>query len=546
MLLDRLLIQKGTTKEVIQDITFKKGLNLITDATEAEQFSNNIGKSSLLKSLDFCLGGRQGELYGGKDKSHTNAQLENFLKNNSVLFELTISNNSQKHTIARQVVSTKTSSIVIDGVLYSEKKGNKELKKIFFDDIEKPTFRELIHKFIRTTSDALNDPLNFYSKFQTSADRRAIHDRIFFALSNDDIASKNNLEKEKKTLSDRKNQLIKRHDSIDSLKGHVEKLERELLASEEGLELIFKQNAPSQAYKEYEDWAIKRNDALNAVYMLNDDYQNIMQSITRYKSDTVNIDTGMLKVLYAEMKMYNQELHKSFEESIQFHHISTKNRITFLENALQLKLVELEAAQEVLANIRAEGDSLYVKKSKADLALYKDFVNKNKILYEDLEVCIKKLDDWANVLERLESIEKKLKAFSKNNTNLISFNKFFEDYTEEVYREKVYVDSNTEEKPYKLMQLSGVGTGKEKGIITLFDLAYIAFINELDLHAPRFSANDIFEPTDEPTISKIFTIANSLEGQLIIPVLRSKVKFYENYEENIILELNQHRKFFGF
>ena len=56
MFLKLLLI--STPTKVIREINFHKGLNLIVDDTPNSETStgNNVGKTTILKLIDFCLG----------------------------------------------------------------------------------------------------------------------------------------------------------------------------------------------------------------------------------------------------------------------------------------------------------------------------------------------------------------------------------------------------------------------------------------------------------------------------------------------------------
>ena len=56
MFLKSLLI--STPTKVIREINFHKGLNLIVDDTPNSETStgNNVGKTTILKLIDFCLG----------------------------------------------------------------------------------------------------------------------------------------------------------------------------------------------------------------------------------------------------------------------------------------------------------------------------------------------------------------------------------------------------------------------------------------------------------------------------------------------------------
>ena len=56
MFLKSLLI--STPTKIIREIKFHKGLNLIVDDTPSSETStgNNVGKTTILKLIDFCLG----------------------------------------------------------------------------------------------------------------------------------------------------------------------------------------------------------------------------------------------------------------------------------------------------------------------------------------------------------------------------------------------------------------------------------------------------------------------------------------------------------
>ena len=44
--------------KVVREIPFRKGINLIVDNTGKEITGNNVGKTTVLKLIDFCLGGK--------------------------------------------------------------------------------------------------------------------------------------------------------------------------------------------------------------------------------------------------------------------------------------------------------------------------------------------------------------------------------------------------------------------------------------------------------------------------------------------------------
>ena len=56
MFLKHLRIIEGN--KVIREINFNMGLNLIIDSEEVIETGNGVGKTTVLKIIDFCLGGK--------------------------------------------------------------------------------------------------------------------------------------------------------------------------------------------------------------------------------------------------------------------------------------------------------------------------------------------------------------------------------------------------------------------------------------------------------------------------------------------------------
>ena len=58
-------LQICTDECTIRDIQFHKGLNLIVDETNTEstKTGNGVGKTTVLRLIDFCLGGKGVEIY---------------------------------------------------------------------------------------------------------------------------------------------------------------------------------------------------------------------------------------------------------------------------------------------------------------------------------------------------------------------------------------------------------------------------------------------------------------------------------------------------
>ena len=91
MFLKSLLI--STPTRAIRDLKFRKGLNLIIDETPdvGTSTGNNVGKTTILKLIDFCLGQEKNVVYTNpENKRQECADVKEFLVNEKVIITLTL------------------------------------------------------------------------------------------------------------------------------------------------------------------------------------------------------------------------------------------------------------------------------------------------------------------------------------------------------------------------------------------------------------------------------------------------------------------------
>jgi len=91
MFLKSLTISSG--KKVIRKIEFRKGINLIVDESQDQITGNNVGKTTVLMLVDFCLGANPKNLYVDPESKKQEYQLvKDFLIENEVLITLILTN----------------------------------------------------------------------------------------------------------------------------------------------------------------------------------------------------------------------------------------------------------------------------------------------------------------------------------------------------------------------------------------------------------------------------------------------------------------------
>lgn len=87
MFLRTLKIEQGSS--LIREISFFKGINLIVDETRTksnEESGNNVVNTTVLRLVDFCLGGDGKNIYSDTEfRGKSNTQIEQFLKDANVL-----------------------------------------------------------------------------------------------------------------------------------------------------------------------------------------------------------------------------------------------------------------------------------------------------------------------------------------------------------------------------------------------------------------------------------------------------------------------------
>lgn len=163
-----MFLRKLTIKNadgVIRELNFTQGVNLIIDdtpVTELRASGNNVGKTTVLRLIDFCLGGDQKLIYtDSEDTGKTYAKVQNFLieKKIHVLLELSESLDGvdggsvviERNFLPRN--KNKGKVLQLNHVPYtSETAFKKALSKLLFpgkDPDKAPTVRQLISHNMR-------------------------------------------------------------------------------------------------------------------------------------------------------------------------------------------------------------------------------------------------------------------------------------------------------------------------------------------------------------------------------------------------------------
>ncbi len=184
MFIKKLIIEKPT--EIIREIDFCSGLNLIIDDTPFENTKstgNNVGKTTVLKLIDFCLGAKGKIIYTDTENKNEEYDIvKNFLVDEEIEVKLILTENLNDPNakilkIQRNFLQGKKAIRKINGNSILEKDFEKELEKKIMPnkEVEKPTFRQIISHNIRYKDDSINNTLKTLDKFTTDIEYETLY-----------------------------------------------------------------------------------------------------------------------------------------------------------------------------------------------------------------------------------------------------------------------------------------------------------------------------------------------------------------------------------
>src|ERR1017187_5343040 len=166
----------SSENRVIREIVFHEGLNLIVDDTPADdtkQTGNNVGKTTVLALIDFCLGGSGKYVYTDpENKKEEHRLVKKSLIDRRILVSLILkadlsSEDSEEVLIERNFLPRKEVVRRIDGDDLTESEFERALTDILFPGHfgKKPTFRQIISHNIRYKDQSINNTLKTLDGF---------------------------------------------------------------------------------------------------------------------------------------------------------------------------------------------------------------------------------------------------------------------------------------------------------------------------------------------------------------------------------------------
>jgi len=562
-------LQIENNSGLVRRIDFHQGLNLIVDETPFgnEETGNNVGKTTVLRLIDFCMGMDGKQIYTSTEAGKiVNEEVRNFLIETQVQVVLCLIDSFRQD--AKEVIVRRNFLNYNKAVLEINKK---KVKKNEFEAklqnaiwgvvTDKPSFRQIISHNFRYDDFKLSQTLRTLGAYGRDVEYESLH-LYMFGCNFEDGARRQELDKKLKTDYIYKHRLEKRasKNALRSTLGIVEHEISELNAQKKMMHLNpgFEQDLENlnNVKMELSHLAMKQN-SLQIRHSL---IKEAVEDLNAQKSD---IDAKQLDMIYRQATQMLGKLQHTFEELLAYHNGMLSRKADFIASELPNLEKKIRECNMDIMTLRkqekAMADNLQQSVSYEDLDKLVSQLNEKYQEKGTLEQGIKQIEEVDEAIaaneELLSKIDKGLFSGNKQEliqTQLDKFNRYYSTISQKLYDESYAIEfnliKNRDGKPYYKFSpfaTDNFSTGKKQGEITCFDMAYILFADDEQIPCLHFILNDKKELVHDNQLVRIGNLANEYDDiQYVASILRDKLPAEINDEKNIVLKLSQHSKLF--
>lgn len=568
MFLKSLTITRGDGV-IIRDIRFHTGLNLIVDETpivSGKETGNNVGKTTVLKLIDFCLGGPAKGIYTDNENARNEYKLvKDFLVKNEVLISLVLkedllNEDSRQVLIERNFLARKNKIQRIDGNNKTDEDYEKALTDLLFPGHygKKPTFRQIIAHNIRYKDVSINNTLKNLDKFTRDDE----YETLYLFLFGCDF-EQGDTKQELRSQIDVEERFKKRLESEQTKSAYESALA--LLLSE--IEEIERRKESLNLNPNFESDLNKLNQVKYQINLTSSEIGRlelrkalIFEAQKEMQSNTSSIDMQQLKQIYQQATSLVSGIQKTFQELCNFHNRMVESKLRFITQDLPKIDAQLTIQRKHLKHLLAEEAKLNTIITQSD-----SFEMLEQLIVE-LNTKYQMKGEYENTLRQLNAVELKLaelnEELAKIDNNLFSdefalkikeqvikFNRHFSAVSYDLYGEKYALKFDTKTvKGRRLYEFTAFNTnfssGKKQGEISCFDIAYTLFADEEGIPCMHFLLNDKKELMHDNQLLMIGKLVNAKGIQFVASILKDKLPEELNKEEYIVLKLSQEDKLF--
>lgn len=550
---------------LIREIEFQKGLNLIVDETvekSKKTTGNNVGKTTVLRLVDFCLGSSGKNIYQDSEfKEQENSTIKDFLISTEVIVILTLVDDldfpSDSITVKKNFLKYGKKIQEINGeTIINEKEFDLKLKELILNtSVEKPTFKQIVSKNIRDEKNKLANIVKVLNPYTKIEEYEALF--LFWLGINTDTHNQKELLGKEKNREESFQKRLKKEGELSLIEQQLE-LVKSKIDEHQQIKANFNFNKKFEAQlEELNLLKLNLSKLSTELSRLNMRRELILESKAELENERTNIDVNQIESLYSKASKLIPNLQVSFEETVKFHNDLLDEKIKYIEVELPSLTEKLKSISKDISSFRRREKELseFVSASEYSddydkiLIELNSFFERKGNLEERKKFWITSNEKLNRINEELETINSEINSKdSLIQKRITLFNKHFIKVSSKLYGEEYLLSTQKSERGYDLIVTNIEGnpsTGKKKGQIAAFDFAYVLFAEEIELKFIRFIMHDQLENMHDNQLSTILIdLANSINCQFILPIVRDKIPSDIDIEEYIILSLSQNNKLF--
>ncbi|MDR0394903.1 MAG: DUF2326 domain-containing protein [Tannerella sp.] len=549
----------------IRTIEFRTGLNLIVDETpenNKKTTGNNVGKTTILRLVDFCLGSSGKNIYQDSEfKKQENSTIKDFLIVTEVLITLSIVDDldfpTESIVIKKNFLTYSKKIQEINGEnITNNKEFDLKLKELIFKtSVDKPTFKQVISKNIRDEKNKLANIVKVLDAYTKIEEYEALF--LFWLGINTDTHNQKELLGKEKAKEELFQKRLKKEGELSLIEQQLEFVNAKIKELQQvKTDFNFNENFETQI-KELNEIKLNLSKLSTEFSRLNMRRELIAESKEHLEEEKTNIDAGQIELLYNKASKLIPDLHVSFQETIQFHNDLIDEKIKYIEKELPSLTENLKSISKEISSLRKRerelsefiGTSEYNDDYDKILIDLNSFFERKGNLEERKRYWITSNEKLDRINEELETINSEINSKdSLIQKRITLFNKYFTKISNELYGEEYLLSTQKNDKGYDLIVTNIEGNpsaGKKKGQIAAFDFAYILFAEEMGMKFLHFIMHDQLENMHDNQLSTILVnLANSINCQFILPIVRDKIPADLDIGKHIILNLSEHDKLF--
>ncbi len=546
--------------ETIRFIPFKEGLNIITSLGKD---GNQIGKSTTLRAIKFCLGSDGVNLWKDPDSEITNHEVYDYLTSGGVKFELSIVIDNNPYLITRTLEKRKSRlsriSWINDNKYTSQKAFKIAISHLFGHFSSSPSFAMIMNRLFRLDRKTVNRILKFNSLFTSDDEYRLVYSHIFGFTGHNELEQEFNIKKKIDSLEFRRESLLNGSKEIE-YQDRLSSIDEELL------ELSTKENL-------YDIKGVQC-DAIVAVRQCREEIASLSNNITQletrihynhktiedYESKISNVDSGVIASIYREASTLLSELKTTFGEAVEFHNSIFKKKAEYVKG--QARLLEIQ-----LTNFKYELD----KHLDREKVLFKNITNESHLggfilIEKEIQEKREERGRISYIIDEIYSINNEISILNAEKDilqqairqfiveftdNMSKFNDSCKAITKKVF-DHFSIYMNTPKDTINSINFTLVnddkisGDGSPRAASMAIDMAFVEYASKTEAKMPLFTMQDYLEATDEDKLSNLFKLANTRKIQTVVAILNDKLALLDDKFKgrNIVLELSPEDKFF--